>query len=256
MHAHRVEILDRADNDAVVVLVTNDLHLELFPADHRLLEQNLGSGRHFEAVRDDALEFLAVVGDAAARTAERERRPDNGREPDVLLLLERFFERMRDERTRALEADFGHCLAKQVTILGHVDRLAFRRDHLDVKLLENALAREVERAIQAGLPAHGGQQRIRTLLLDDARQRGPVNRLDVDRVRHLGIRHDRGRVRIDENDAEAFFTKCLARLRARIVELTRLADHDRAGADNQDAVYVAAFGHRVYLLFTLSLFFK
>ena len=32
VHAHRVEVLDRADDDAVVLAVAHDLHLELFPA--------------------------------------------------------------------------------------------------------------------------------------------------------------------------------------------------------------------------------
>ena len=34
VHAHRVDVLDRADDDAVVRLVAHDLHLELFPAEH------------------------------------------------------------------------------------------------------------------------------------------------------------------------------------------------------------------------------
>ena len=33
VHAHRVEVLDRADDDAVVLAVAHHLHLELFPAD-------------------------------------------------------------------------------------------------------------------------------------------------------------------------------------------------------------------------------
>ena len=33
MHAHRIEVLDRADDDAVVLLVADHLHLEFFPAD-------------------------------------------------------------------------------------------------------------------------------------------------------------------------------------------------------------------------------
>ena len=64
-----IEILDRADDDAVVVAVADDLHLVLFPAEHRFLEQHLVGGRGIESARHDGLEFLAVVGDAAAAAA-------------------------------------------------------------------------------------------------------------------------------------------------------------------------------------------
>jgi hypothetical protein len=41
VHAHRVEVLDRADDDAVVVAVAHDLELVLLPAEHRLLDEHL-----------------------------------------------------------------------------------------------------------------------------------------------------------------------------------------------------------------------
>ncbi len=43
VHAHRVEVLDRADDHDVVVDVAHHLHLVLFPADDRLLDQHLAS---------------------------------------------------------------------------------------------------------------------------------------------------------------------------------------------------------------------
>jgi hypothetical protein len=41
VHAHRVDILDGAHDDRVVVAVPHDLHLELLPAEHALLDQHL-----------------------------------------------------------------------------------------------------------------------------------------------------------------------------------------------------------------------
>ena len=74
MHAHRIDVLDRADDDAVVVLVAHHLHLELFPAEHRFLDQHFGGRRGVDAALDDLDELRLVVGDAAAGAAERERR--------------------------------------------------------------------------------------------------------------------------------------------------------------------------------------
>ena len=50
VHAHRVEVLDRADDHDVVALVAHELELELLPAEDRLLEEHLG-GRASSAAR-------------------------------------------------------------------------------------------------------------------------------------------------------------------------------------------------------------
>jgi hypothetical protein len=84
MHAHRVEILDRADDDDVVVVIAHHLELELLPADHTSLNEYLARRREIKAVAHDLLELLAVVGDAAARSAERVRWPDDRREAGAL----------------------------------------------------------------------------------------------------------------------------------------------------------------------------
>ncbi len=44
VHAHRIEVLDGANDDAIVFPIAHHFHLELFPADHRLLDQQLFGG--------------------------------------------------------------------------------------------------------------------------------------------------------------------------------------------------------------------
>ena len=94
VHAHRVEILDRADDDAVVRLVADHLHLEFLPAENALLDQHLIGGRSVEAAFDDFEELGLVVRDAAAGAAERERGPDDRRQPDVVERLQRLDQRL------------------------------------------------------------------------------------------------------------------------------------------------------------------
>src|SRR5262249_61215489 len=50
----------------------------------------------------------------------------------------------------------------------------------------------------------------------------------------LGVGHDGRRVRVHEHDLVALRDQYLAGLRPRVVELGRLPDHDRAGADQED----------------------
>ena len=78
--AHRIDVLDGADDDAVIRLVADDLHLVFLPAEHTLLDQHLIGGRRVEAALDDVEEFLTVVGDAAARPAHGEGRAQDGRQ--------------------------------------------------------------------------------------------------------------------------------------------------------------------------------
>jgi len=243
VHPHRIEVLDRAHDDAVVLAVAHHLHLELLPAEERLLDQELVRRAHREPPLADLVELVLVVGDPAAGSAERERGPDDAREPDLGLRALRLLERVCDAAARRPEADARHRRLELLAVLGLVDRLLRRADQLDVELRQHALAREVERAVERGLPAHRRQQRVGALALDDPREHRPGDRLDVRDVGHLRVGHDRGRIAVHEDDLVALLAQRLARLRARVVELARLADDDRAGADDQDGVDVGAFGH-------------
>jgi hypothetical protein len=97
--------------------------------------------------------------------------------------------------------------------------------------------------VQGGLAAQGGEQGVRPLsgddLLEDLRDQG----LDVGGIGHLGIGHDGGRVGVDQDHPIAFPPQDLEGLGPRIVELGRLADHNRPGADDQDGADVGAPRH-------------
>src|SRR4029453_18782259 len=72
VHAHRIDVLDRADDDEVVGAVPHHLDLELFPADHGFFEQHLVNRAQVDAAAGELAEFLDVVGNAAADAPERE----------------------------------------------------------------------------------------------------------------------------------------------------------------------------------------
>ena len=109
--------------------------------------------------------------------------------------------------------------------------------------LEGAGAGELDGGVQGRLAAEGGQEGVGALALDHALDEVGGDGLDVGAVGEAGVGHDRGRVRVDEDDLEAFLLQDLAGLRARVVELTGLADDDRSGPDDEDAVNIGAFRH-------------
>ena len=98
MHAHRVQVLNGTDDDAVVGAVTHDFHLVLFPAQQRLFNQQLVGRRQIQTTGTDFNKFLDVVGDTAARATHGKRWANNRREAQVGLRSERFFQRMGNGR--------------------------------------------------------------------------------------------------------------------------------------------------------------
>ena len=236
MDAHRVEVLDGADDDALVLMVTHHFHLVFLPTQEALLDEDLVDGRGVEAGLGHALELFAIVGDAAAGAAERVGRTDDDREfaADQGDGLTRGVERLHDAGTGDVEADVEHQLLEDLAVFAAFDRGFLRADQFDAVFGEDAGAGELERKVEGGLAAERREQRIGLLLGDDAFHGFDREGFHVGDVRGLGVRHDRGRVRVHQDDAVAFFAQRLAGLGAGIIELAGLADDDRSRADDED----------------------
>ena len=231
VHSHRVEVLDRADDDAVAGPVGHHLELELLPALNRPLDEHLADRARLEPAHDLGAELLLGVGEPSPGAAERERGPNDGRRPAGRQRLGR----AHHHAVGHGEAGGSHRVPELLPILGAADGIQARADQLDAEALEHSRLAERDGEIQRGLPAERRQQRVGTLLLDDRRHSLDVQGLDVRRVGPLGVGHDRRRVRVDEHDAIALGPQDAAGLRARVVELACLPDADRARADDQDA---------------------
>ena len=235
MHAHRVEVLDRADDHDVVVCVAHDLELELVPADERLLDEHLADRAFAEAALELRLELVAVVRDPAPVTAEGEGRPQDRGEVELRREVLGIGD---DHRLRHLEADVAHGLTEELAVLGAANRLEAGADELHPELVENPCRRKVAREVERRLPAESRQERIRPLTPQDGRDRLEVERLDVGPVGEARVGHDRRRVRVDDDRTEALRAENLERLAARVVELAGLPDHDRPRADHADRAEV------------------
>ena len=147
--------------------------------------------------------------------------------------------------SRRLEADLAHGVLEQQAVFGLLDGVDLGADQLHAVLVEHAGFGQFHREVQAGLAAHGGEQRVGPLAADDLFEVRHGQRLDVGLVGQVGIGHDGGRVGVDQHHFVAVGAQGLGRLRAGVIELAGLADDDGAGADDQDAVEIVASGHRV-----------
>ncbi|MND67910.1 hypothetical protein D3C80_593440 [compost metagenome] len=243
MDTHGIEVFDRTNDDAVIVLIAHHLHLVLFPADQRFVDQQLFGWRQIQSALADLFELFAVVGDAATGATHGKGRTDNAREADVSGHRQRFFHIVRNTGARGVQADFFHRHVEATTVFCFVDRVSGSANHGHAELGQHALTFQLQRAVQCGLAAHGRQHGIRTLFFDDFTHHFPVDWLDVGRIRHFRVGHDGGRVGVDQNNAVTLFAQRFTRLGTRVVELTRLADNNRASAEDQDAFYVCTFWH-------------
>ena len=92
MRAHGVEIFDGADDDDVVGEIAHQLQLVFLPAEHRLFQQHFVDRREIEAAREKFQQLFAVVGDAAAGAAQRERGAQDDRETDLAAEVDAVFQ--------------------------------------------------------------------------------------------------------------------------------------------------------------------
>ena len=92
-------------------------------------------------------------------------------------------------------------------------------------------------------PPNVGRSASGRSTLDDLGSHLPHKRLDVRAIRQVGVRHDRGGVRIDQHHLVALFAQRLAGLGAGIIELAGLTDDDRTRSNDHDFVQVVATRH-------------
>jgi hypothetical protein len=243
VHAHWIDVLDRAHDHHVVGVIAHDFELVLLPAKQAALDEHLARGRQVEPAAHDVLVLLAIVRDAASGAAERERRANDRGEAHHGNERDRVIPGTRDAAGRDALPDAPHRIREELAILGEPNGACIGADQLHAVSLEHAAVRERERDVERRLSPHRGQQRIRPLALDHLLHHVRRHRLHVRPIGELGIRHDRGRIRVHEHDRVALFAQRLRRLRARVIELGPLADHDRARAYEQDLLYVSATRH-------------
>ena len=191
---------------------------------------------------------VSVFADAAALAAQREGRADDRRQRDASPSASAASASptdLDDHATRGSRSPASlHRRAEVLAVLGAVDRVVVGADQLDPEALQGAVVVQRHRQVERRLAAERRQQRVGALALDDLRDRAGQQRLDVGAVGELGVGHDRRRVRVDEHDLVALLEQHLAGLDAGVVELGRLADHDRPGADQQDLLDVVAARHQ------------
>ncbi|SIJ53860.1 Uncharacterised protein [Mycobacteroides abscessus subsp. abscessus] len=203
MDADGVDVLDRAHDDDVVLVVAHELELVLLPPEDRLLEEDLGGDGVGEAGTGDAAQIGLVIRHARSESAHREGGADDEGVAELLGAGDRLVEGVADDGAGHLGAAVLDDLLELLPVLAALDRVDVGADELDAVLLQRARLVEGDRGVERGLPAEGRQDRVGALLGDDRLDDVGVDGLDVGGVGDVGVGHDRRGVGVDEDDAQA-----------------------------------------------------
>ena len=187
--------------------------------------------------------LIPVIGNAAARAPHGERGSDNAGETNVLQHFKGSLQGVSQRCPGGFQANALHGLVEQFPVLSLVDGILGSANHLDAVLVEDTLGGQFECAIQGGLAAHGRQNCIRPLAINDSGNRLPLYGFDVSGIGHRRIGHDRGRIGVDQNDAVPLLAQGLTSLGAGIVELAGLANNNWPGAEDKNTFDIATLGH-------------
>ncbi len=237
--AHGVEVLHVADGDAVVGAVAHHLVLDFLPAQQAALQQHLVDGAGGQPAGHDALHVVLGVGDAAAGAAQGVGGAHHQGQAQPAGHLSRLVHGGDGGALRHRLADVGQHALEELAVLGLADGVQRRAQEAHAVAVEDAGVGQVHGQVEAGLAAQRGQEAVGPLALDDAGDDVDGEGLDVDDVGDALVGHDGGGVGVDEDGGDALLAHGLAGLRAGVVELRRLADDDRPGADDEDLLRFA-----------------
>ena len=202
VNTHRVDVLDRADDHAVVRTITHHLELVLLPALDRGFDQHLVDRARRQTRRNDVFEFRWRGCDAGATTAEDVRRSNDDGQFDALQDGLGFFQRVRDSALGNLQTNFLHRHLELLAILGRCDGFGVGSDEFGCPGNPGqAPLEERHRQIERSLAAQRRKHRIGFFPLDDGRQHVGRERLDVRAVGKVGIGHDRRRIGVGKDHA-------------------------------------------------------
>ena len=205
MYTDGIEVLHVADRDAVVIAVTHDFILNFFPTGNAALDEHLADHAVLKSLDDRFDKFFFVFGNAAARAAHRVGGTHDQRIADLVGKPDGRFHILDDRALRNRLFEFLHRFLEKLAVFRLLNRLKACSQEFDMIFFQHAFFGEFDGKIQTGLPAKGSKKSVGQFFGDDFLKELHRQRLDINAVGNMRIRHDRCRVAVDENDFKAFF---------------------------------------------------
>src|SRR5699024_5280438 len=195
VYTHRVNIFDRADDDDVVVFITQQLKLIFFPAKDRLLDEHAVDGTHFQPAAHFAFKLIFRPHDPAAGPAHGKGGTNHNRKSAQFFGNFLGLQHRLGRTTLALrDINLIHKIPELLAVFGNINCGNVYTNNLDVSFTPIVFLLQIARQIQPGLPAHGRQYGVRLLLFNNFFDRFNGQRIQVNFIGHHWIGHDGSRI--------------------------------------------------------------
>ena len=135
MNTHRIEVFNRANNDAITRTIAHNLHLVLFPTLNALLNKNLGNRRKVKTLGNNELKLFLVMGDAAASATKGEGGTNHHGIAELIGKPKSIIDGVGIAASSNFQANFGHRLIKLLTVLTALNSRKVTANHLDAKFI-------------------------------------------------------------------------------------------------------------------------
>ena len=227
MYTNRIQIFHTADDDAVILAVSDNLILHFFPARYRLFQQNLPDGAFLDAQLAEMFQFFVVVSDAATCATKGIGRSDDHWISDFFYKGFALLHTGCNGAGRNGMSCRKHQFFKGFPIFRLVDAIFVDAKQFRAIFLENTFLIQRHGKIQTCLSAETRQHALRPFLCQNLFYRFFSNGLQIYFVCDALIGHNSRRIAVDQNGFNPFFADGFARLSSRIVKLRRLTDNNR-----------------------------
>ena len=202
MDTHWIKVLDTADDDAVVGLVTHHFKLIFLPSNNGSLNQDLTDRTCIKTIGDNLQELIHRVCDTCTTTTQDVRRTNNDGKTNLFEHLQRLFHVVSNTAAGNIETNLNHRLLELVTIFRRCNCLSIRPNQFRrARHSDETFFKQRHREVEASLTTKRRENRIGLLAFDDLRKNLRREWLDVRTVCKIWVSHDGGGVRVRENNA-------------------------------------------------------
>ena len=181
------------------------------------------------------------MGNAATGSPKGEGRADNYRIANAVGKPDSWFQLFKNFTFRNRLMDFFHGFLKQFSVFCMLDCVKRGTQQLYAVLFQYTGFCQLNRHVKTYLTAQGGQQCIRSFLLNNFGYELQSDWFDIHSVGNIRIGHNRGWIAVYQNNLHAFFPEGTACLSTSIVEFSSLADYDWARSNDQYLFYIRSF---------------
>ena len=140
MDADRIDVLDEAHGDHLVLRVADDFNLQLFPVEDGFLNKALAGERRIETAHAYRTELFDVVAETAAAAAHRIGGTHHDRISNLVLNeIHSLFNGVDDAGARGFDAELLHRGLEHLAILTALDGIKIHAYDLHAILIKDTL---------------------------------------------------------------------------------------------------------------------